>query len=143
MYQKTQKEENDVKKIKNEINQLAMFKDLDVKKFTIENGYADILAKTVKIKTTQLRRFFNEIKQIEKRLSGGASWSDIETDFYLLRPRLAYAKGRELISKDFYELVKTALIKVDVGKDHDKKENFEKFVKFLEAMVAYHKFYNP
>ncbi len=39
--------------------------------------------------------------------------------------------------------MKVCMRKVDIGDDNEKKENFEKMVEFLEAVVAYHRYYNP
>lgn len=142
-FQREERIDPDIKKILIEIQKLAKFKDLETKNFSNEQGYADILAGKLRgrMKTAQLRRFFSEIKVIDKRLAGGASWKEVEAEFYLLKPRLAYAKGRKLIPNEFYDVVRTALNKVDIGTDNEKKENFETLVRFLEAVVAYHKFY--
>ncbi len=92
------------------------------------------------MKTTQLRRFFGAVKEIESNLNG-KNWEDVEADFYLLKPKLAYAKGRKLIPAEFHEVVKTSMNKVDVGNNQDKIANYKMFVRFLESIVAYHKFY--
>lgn len=137
------REDIEIKSILTDITQLPMFKDIDIKKFSDEKGYADLLAEKVcrKIKTSQIRKIFGEIKDIEKELVGGGSWKSIETDFYQLKPRLAHAKGRKLIPDEFYDVIKISLNKVDVGTDIERKENFKMFVKFLEAVVAYHKYH--
>ena len=138
-----QREDTEIKSILTDIGQLSMLKYLDTKKFYDEKGYADLLAtKLGKMKTSQLRKFFGEIKLIENKLSGGESWKNIETDFYQLKPRLAYASGRKLIPDEFYDVVRITLNKVDIGSDIEKKDNFKMLVKFLEAVVAYHKFRN-
>jgi len=36
---------------------------------------------------------------------------------------------------------KTSMNKVDVGENQDKIANYKMFVKFLESIVAYHKFH--
>ncbi len=33
--------------------------------------------------------------------------------------------------------------KVDKGSDEDKVNNFNRMVEFIEAIVAYHKYYDP
>ncbi len=122
-----------------------MLKDLDIKTIADENGYADKIAHTLKnMKTAQLRRFFGAIKKIERTIEEEDSekaWNDVEAEFYLLKPKIAYAKGRELIPDDFYQILKVSLNKINIGSNEEKIENFKRFVKFLESIVAYHKFY--
>ncbi len=136
-------EDIDVKNILADIQQLTKLKDLDIKKFSDEKGYADLLAtKLGRMKTSQLRKFFGEIKAIERKLTGGENWKNVETEFYQLKPRLAFAFGRKLIPDEFYNVTRIALNKIDVGTDIEKKDNFKMMVRFLEAIVAYHKFRN-
>lgn len=138
----------EIKNILTEIGQLTKLKDLDIKSFSDEKGYADILAiKLREMKTAQLRKFFGEIKTIERKLVGGENWKNVETEFYQLKLRLVHAagrkdsSGRKLIPEEFYNVMKTILNKVNVGSDDEKKENFKMLVRFLEAIVAYHKFH--
>lgn len=94
--------------------------------------------------TGQLRKFFGEVKRIE------ADVVKYKEDLVMLKPLLAYAvgrdkkkSGRELVNKtridDFAEEITTAIEAVLEG--NNLKENFKKFVKILEAIVAYHKRY--
>lgn len=130
-----------IKNIIDELDKVKMLKDMNTKDFADENGYADIIARNSKktLKTTQLRKFFGAIRDIERE----KDWNRMEAEFYLLKPKLANAIGRNLIPKDFYELMKVCMRKVDIGSDKDKVKNFSKMVEFLEAIVAYHKYYNP
>ena len=140
-YQKQMRLDKDVEVILKGIENLNMFKDLDIKLLADEEKYADTLANKLKrMNPTQLRRFFGAVKEIETNLDGN-SWEDVEADFYLLKPKLAYAKGRKLIPAEFHEVVKTSMNKVDVGNNEDKIANYKMFVRFLESIVAYHKFY--
>ena len=140
-YQKQITFDKDINNILDGIKELDMFKDLDIRCLANEGKYADTLANKLRnMKPTQLRRFFGAVKEIEKNLNG-KSWEDVEAEFYLLKPKLAYAKGRKLIPAEFYEVVKTSMNKVDVGESQDKIANYKMFVKFLESIVAYHKFH--
>ena len=140
-YQKQITFDKDINNILDGIKELDMFKNLDIQCIANEGRYADTLANKLRnMKPTQLRRFFGAVKEIEKNLNG-KSWEDVEADFYLLKPKLAYAKGRKLIPAEFHEVVKTSMNKVDVGNNEDKIANYKMFVKFLESIVAYHKFH--
>ncbi len=135
----------EIGKIVDEIGKLNMLKDLDIKLIADENGYADKIAHTLRnMKTAQLRRFFGAIKSIERTMEEEKSenvWDEVEAEFYLLKPKIAYAKGRKLIPDEFYQILKVSLNKINLGTNEDKIENFKRFVKFLESIVAYHKFY--
>lgn len=123
-----------VGRLKN-INQLS---DLSIKEIADENGYADKVAKgSKKLKTNQLRKFFNVVKLIEQK----TSWDEIEPEFYLLKPKLAVAVGRKVVPEPFYDFMMKMMSKVDVGSEEDKLKNFKVFVDFFESIVAYHKYH--
>jgi CRISPR-associated protein Csm2 len=135
---------NDVDDVVDKIKRISNFsKELNVENFAKENGYADKIAKELKdLNPTQLRRFFDAVKEIENKLKTG-EWDSISEKFYLLQPQLAYAKGRRVIPARFYELMKVCLNKIDIGDDEQKKKNYERFTRFLEAIVAYQKYHYP
>lgn len=133
---------SDIKEVTNAINNCKTLKEIDNKDFLdFETGYAYIVAENSRnLKTTQLRKFFGALKKMEQK----ESWAEIETDFYLLKPRMAVSAGRGNVPKTFLNVVMAAMSKVDnVESDEEKMENFDKFVKFFEAIVAYHKYLYP
>lgn len=131
-----------MKDIKKELERIDKLTDLDVKEYADTGGYADRIAKLSKddLKPTQLRKFFNAIKDMEKNSN---KWEDLEMNFYMLKPQLANAVGRKLVPPEFYEIFIELMEKVDRGTDEDKINNFRVFVRFVEAIVAYHKYYYP
>lgn len=85
--------------------------------------------KIPKLTTSQLRKFFGEVKR--QQMVGYN-----QTDFILLKPKLAYAVGRaDKNSKirDFYEVLAPAIDLVS------NETEFRNFIKIFEAIVAYHK----
>ena len=87
--------------------------------------------------TSQLRKFFGEVKR--QQMTGYN-----ETDFIMLKPKLAYAVGRtkkdrrkEYKIADFYLVLADAIDKV--GQCQDKEKAFKNFITIFEAIVAYHK----
>ena len=123
----------------NKINSCSSLSEIPVKDFLdAETGYAHIVAKKSKrINTTQLRKFFAALKKMEQK----DTWDEIETEFYLLKPRMAVAVGRRNLPKEFYNVIMAAMAKVDnIADDELKMKNFDMFVKFFEAIVAYHKY---
>lgn len=82
-----------------------------------------------KLTTNQLRRFFGEVKR--QQMQGYN-----ESQFVLLKPKLAYAVGRDKGAtkiKDFYNVMTNA---IDMVKD---EKSFKNFIMVFEAIVAYHK----
>lgn len=86
--------------------------------------------KEAKLTTNQLRKFFGEVKR--QQMSGYD-----ETDFVLLKPKLAYAVGRAKDEyakiNDFYYVIANAIDEVK------NEQQFRNFIKIFEAIVAYHK----
>lgn len=124
------------------INNLKNCKTLsDIKAkdfFDAEEGYAHVVAKKIgKLNTTQIRKFFGALKKMEQK----NSWTEIETEFYLLKPRMAASVGRGNLPRQFFRVIIEAMAKVDnVEDDELKMKNFDIFVKFFEAIVAYKKY---
>ena len=96
--------------------------------------------RTSPLTTTQLRKFFGEVKR-QQMMTGYD-----ETEFVMLKPKLAYAVGRakqngrrDVYQKieDFYKVMADAIDKVVVSPDKDIA--FRNFITAFEAIVAYHK----
>lgn len=89
-----------------------------------------------KLTTSQLRKFFGEVKR--QQMNGYD-----ETEFILLKPKLAYAVGRakdrNAKINDFYQVLSKAIdcVKADTQKESERR--FRNFIKVFEAIVAYHK----
>lgn len=90
------------------------------------------------LSTSQLRKFFGEIRRIQADLQLKDTFN--KEDLILIKPKLAYQVGREKgkdarISKirDFYFQLSICIDSVQ------NKEHFKRFVKLVEAIVAYHK----
>lgn len=95
-----------------------------------KTGKEKEITESAKLTTTQLRKFFGEVKR--QQMQGYN-----ETEFILLKPKLAYAVGRVGDRKakinDFYYVISDAMSHV---KDND---SFHRFIQVFEAIVAYHK----
>ena len=132
-------ENNIINDIIKDIEGLEKLSDMKPKDYADIDGYADCIAKELskKLNTNQLRKFFGAVRNIEKN----KEWDEIEPELYLLKPKLAVSVGRKLIPREFYNIMKTSMNKIDIGTEEEKLENFDTFVKFLESIVAYHKYY--
>jgi len=84
-----------------------------------------------KLTPTQLRRFFSEIKAMDREYK---KTKKVPSKLPLIIPKLAYAKARDLMpDKTYLEL------KENIQKIGDDPKKFERFVDFFEIMVAYAK----
>lgn len=93
------------------------------------NGRTKQVKTLSKLTTSQLRKFFGEVKR--QQMVGYNN-----TDFILLKPKLAYAVGRSDKNskiRDFYDVLAPAIDMVS------NEEEFRNFIKIFEAIVAYHK----
>jgi len=135
------RESGSVDDVIRKIQNLENLSKLTEKEIAEERGLAEQVAKEIKdLKTTQLRKLFDKIKVNERELMN-KGWSAVEPDFYMIRPNLAYAKARKLIPDSFFRLMDVCMKQVDKGDEQQKKANYGRFVRFLEAIVAYHKYY--
>ena len=125
----------EVKQVLEEMKRLTRMKDLDPSKYCEEEGYADSLAQKIgkdELKPTQLRKVFHALKDIQRTLK---SQPFDRSQVMKLIPELAYALGRGLIPKPFYDLMRICLSKEKLQNNDD----FERLMDFLTAILAYHK----
>ena len=90
--------------------------------------------------TSQLRKFFGEVKRQQMMKDFN------ETEFTMLKPKLAYAVGRVKQNgkknkaqkiEDFFTVITDAIDKV--LSSSDRARAFKNFIIAFEAIVAYHK----
>lgn len=109
----------------------------------IENGadealpdYAEFMGKAMadnKLTSSKIRSVYGEIKRIQM-----GEFAKEKSSFYLLRPKVAYAVGRdkENIGLQLFKLVFDKSAKCVKDKD-----TFLHFANFMEAVLAYHRAY--
>ena len=109
----------------------------------IENGadealpdYAEFMGKAMadnKLTSSKIRSVYGEIKRIQM-----GEFAKEKSSFYLLRPKVAYAVGRdkESIGLQLFKLVFDKSAKCVKDKD-----TFLHFANFMEAVLAYHRAY--
>ena len=103
-----------------------------------EKREVDVEIEEVKLTTSQLRKFFGEVKRQQ-------TIGYQESSFILLKPKLAYAVGRVKDGRkyykieDLYNVLSNAIDIVVSPETKDKEKAFHNFIAFFEAIVAYHK----
>lgn len=83
---------------------------------------------------SQIRNIYGEIKRIQMSIDKNG-WEDVKPSFLMLKPKVAYAAGRNknlgiVTFKEFFNLA--------VKSVNDKNE-FLNFCNLVEAVLAYHK----
>ncbi len=122
------------------VKRLDTMSHIDARDYAVEDGWANVVAEKIEkgMKFTQLRKFFDSVKRIKKGLRSYDEDEEIDSidgigqERYELIPELAYALGRSLITREFYDLMKICL----QDKIHSVKD-FRAFEKFLSAILAY------
>ncbi len=97
------------------------------------NEFCDKLGKYYSeegLSTSQIRNIFDTVQNMKEYN---------EKDLQLLRPRLAYIAGRH--EKKVPVIKHHLQPMMDKAIQLTRKENFENFKNFFEAIVAYHKYY--
>jgi len=99
----------------------------DIERFIQYSEQFGILCQKKRVTTTQIRRIFQEVKRLPNEFEKS------KVDLNLLRPKLAYQKGRfsELtdIQKLFDHLIKNIHSDLELAN----------FKEFFEAIICYHK----
>jgi len=112
--------------------------------FALEGQVADVIASKHKddLKPTQTRRIFHTIKELANQVRRDPDTEPLSEEhrlrLTLLAPELAYAVGRNLIPREFYEVIKLCL-RADKLKTAG---DLRRLVEFLSSVVAYQKFHS-
>ncbi|MEW6665746.1 MAG: type III-A CRISPR-associated protein Csm2 [Thermodesulfobacteriota bacterium] len=89
------------------------------------------------LKMNQIRRFLDAVRRIEADLKNSKTrkFEELSDSVILLRPKLAYAAGRE---EQVIPLVNVLDPAIQSGAKS--KENFTKLLRLIEGIIAYHRF---
>ncbi len=99
------------------------------------------LARSLKI--NQIRRFLDALRKIEQEYYGVIGSEDpqqkekIKHNLSMLRPKLAYAVGRDRSVKPLMTVLEPAIR----AAANNPEQGFEKLLRFMEAIIAYHRYH--
>jgi len=115
----------------------SRFQDVSIASFAKSGAVADVFMKQFheRVKINQLRNFFGEIKKVQNSKSIFDDDARLKDELAVLEMNLAYDYGRNVITKEFYQLMVQSLSKIITADD------FSKFVTFIKSLIAYHKFH--
>ena len=100
-----------------------------------------LASKEINLSTNQIRAIFGEVKRIQ------AQWDINQSKAFrqliLLQPKMAYRKRKERGRgvKELVAVLDPALEEVIDSSDQNRTPNFQRFVEFFEAILAYHRAY--
>jgi CRISPR-associated protein Csm2 len=111
----------------------------EVGTFLVKGRYLDHRNREsrMNLKMNQIRRFLDAVRRIEAdwKAKKGTGFDELKDAVILLRPKLAYAAGRQ---EQVIPLVNVLDPAIESGAKSE--ENFMKLLRFIEAIVAYHRF---
>ena len=108
-------------------------------------AHRDKKEKLNELSTSQIRRFFGQIK----RLQAKGYTQESRSDLLMLKPQLAYAVGRDKKKSrrgwngkiaEFYHEIHKAIEAIEDQSIQKEQQYFKNFVNLLEAIVAYHRY---
>ncbi len=83
------------------------------------------------LKSSQLRKFYMEVKALEDRIKG-EKFDKIKPLVKMLKVKANYQKGRGLVPQDFVDFITKCVDNVN------DKDDFKAFVRHFEAVVGYY-----
>ena len=104
--------------------------------FLIQGSYLSGKGKKrMNLKVNQLRRFLTAARRVESDLKR-KKFKEIKDNIIFLRPKLAYAAGREEQAIPLHNVLDPA-----IQSGAESRENFLKLLRLIEGIIAYHRFY--
>ena len=125
------------------VEDLALLQPEDIN--SIGESYGEKLADLRNgIKTNQVRNIYSAIISIRTKLKNknfvnNQLDEDLKTDLILIKPKLAYATGREKKVKPLYDLLSKAIDCSITSKNQVK--SVTNLISLVETIVAFHKFF--
>ncbi len=96
------------------------------------------------LKATQMRRFYDDMKAIERKIMAGKDIKEQQANFerdraliVMFKAKAVYAEKRKVAPRAFTQFIFDHVASI---KDLD---DFKGFLKVFEAVVAFHKFFSP
>lgn len=125
--------------VSKEINSYSNWDVVDAQKLVEWAEITGACLVAIDMKANQIRKFLDGIRKIELNCKNIAPEDFKPEELVMLKIHLAYAAGRESAVKPFMTVMNLAIDCIGTGSEG--YMDFKKFVKFMEGIVAYHKFY--
>ena len=120
---------------------IEMIDNPDWEKICGKDGYAQKFAEKLEhTKSTQLRKFFNNLKTLKiKYESGAIKESEVKAKVWQIVPQTAYSLKRRLADPGFSDFIAGSVEKITKYSGDEFKKRFDVFLKIFESIVAYSK----
>lgn len=107
---------------------------------SIANTTAECIAQFKKgNKSTQLRKYYDELNMWEQKIKQNPNnYAEYLPLIKMLNAKVAYAKGRDLVDKNFVDLMRHCLNQVN-----EDKKTFDTCKLFFEAFMGFYKGHRP
>ena len=100
------------------------------------NGGKDNRGYLIRNKSTQLRKFYDEVCMWHEKINGDENKLNECLPFIkMINAKVAYAKGRKLVDNEFESMINEALKQVS------SLDTFRNFKTFFEAFMGFYKSY--
>lgn len=121
-----------------EVSQLHSLESLSAERLVeMASQMGDFLANRIRLKTSQIRKFLDAVNEIKtKSVQQATEDAFYRSECMLLKPKLAYAAGRQ--PAEVKPLMSVLVPCID--RVYNKKD-FSNFYRFVEAIMAYHRFH--
>lgn len=94
-----------------------------------------------KLKTNQIRNFYSAITRMRAEYEQDG-FEKVKNQLIMLKPKLAYAAGRQTaVRANFYPFMTSAIKSVEQAPANERTKAMENFFLLVESVVAYHKFH--
>ena len=129
--------------VQSRFEELKRLRDLSIEEFALEGGLADRWVREMgqRLKAAQLRKFYDMMKKIELKMRDREDDDVLATEhraaILRLHVLLAYAVGRGTVPPQFQKVMRIMLDPQRMQTVGD----YRNFIRFMEAVVAYHKLY--
>jgi CRISPR-associated protein Csm2 len=87
-------------------------------------------------KRTQIRKFYDEVVRLDMAAKT-RDWDDVQPLIHMLVAKVAYARGRNLVSDDFVGFIRSAVGQVS------QKDDLAVFASFFEAFMGFYRLHGP
>jgi len=123
----------------NGVSDLSTLKPEDIDSIS-ENYGLKLADRREGIKTNQVRNIFSTVLALRTKLKTEKGFTEeIHNDLVLIKPKLAYAAGRQRNVRPLYELLSLGI--TAAVNSTDQVKGLENFIQLVESIVAYHKFH--
>jgi len=104
---------------------------------------AEALVKADRVKTHQLRNIYASIDRIRSTYQQDKQYSSkLEDELFLLKPKLAYAAGRQrAVNATLFPFMNIVIDGLANATEEDKDKAIRNFFALLESVVGYHKYF--